>query len=93
MISCELAKELKEAGFKMDEVIIPGEIKDMAVVGVFKIGDVLWKFPTLPELIGALGSKFYALKQLNDGWFAAIKETAPTPEEAVAKLYLALNKK
>jgi hypothetical protein len=59
------------------------------------------KAPTLSELIEACGENFYALWRTNRGWRAA-KEVghlgepadaeAPTPEEAVALLWLTLNK-
>ena len=65
------------------------------------------KAPTLSELIDACGEGFFRLENRHygttgDGWVAcdeydhtpkATSEWGETPEEAVAKLYLALNKK
>ena len=61
--------------------------------------------PTLSELIDACGDKISHIKRLENGvWFAVshnafykdgvnnIEEDGLTPEEAVAKLYLKLNK-
>lgn len=68
--------------------------------------DVGWKIPTLEELIKACGERFYNLIQSDDVWIAASveeeekdkwifsgSETGKTPIEAVARLWLALNKK
>jgi len=55
--------------------------------------------PTLSELIEACGEDFYALWVRGDNtWFACkdmgdIGAEGSTPEEAVAKLWLAINKK
>jgi hypothetical protein len=58
--------------------------------------------PTLSELIDACGEeKWFELSRYSDGWKARVGEdnyqpdcqTGETPEEAVAKLWLALNKK
>jgi len=51
--------------------------------------------PTLPELIEACGDKFAGLARTHEGeWFASsndyLTERFPTPEEAVANLWLAL---
>jgi len=81
----ELAKELKDAGFPQRE----GR-------GV--------KHPTLSELIEACGDKFYGLHRMVNGeWLAfmydiedstrQVETIGSMPEEAVAHLWLALNKK
>ncbi len=55
--------------------------------------------PTLSELITACGDRFRSLDNYSEeGWFAFAvgehtKVGGSTPEEAVAKLYLELNKK
>ena len=55
--------------------------------------------PTLSELIGACGKNFIGLDRMDEGWRAcgAVKSIIymdnKTPEEAVANLWLAINKK
>lgn len=97
----ELAKQLKDAGFPQahnyDENgrsdYVDKDYKGDALVGYISI-------PTLSELITACGDKFFTLERLYDGCFAAnddngnrIGEEYETPEEAIAKLWLALNAK
>lgn len=100
MISYELAKQLKEAGFPQP-------------AGSYKTADGNWAYiPTLAELIESfpkdeiLNFHYYPKKDGNK-WMAYYKgcfemdaESKPyfitkgkTPEEAVAKLWLALNKR
>jgi len=102
MISYELAKELKEAGFESKsgyfrckypestDDVKPGDIIETAPV------------PLLSELIEACGEDFGALYSGGDGtWLAethyyddidgSIKAEANDKHEAVAKLYIALN--
>jgi hypothetical protein len=62
-------------------------------------------FPTLSELIAACGDEFVSLVQYSPGWWRANGNSplydegtnwvdgARAPEEAVAKLWLTLNKK
>lgn len=106
MISYELAKELKDAGFpfiqkkmltrRYDKVHAPpkGEMLSAEYELV----------PPLEELIGACGDDFQMLVQRNEGqcWGAVAGRKSPrgyfdergsTPTEAIARLYLALNKK
>lgn len=59
-----------------------------------------WEAPTLSELIEACGEEFASLERKSFGWMAfgfrkyeEFDITAPTPEEAVARLWLALNPK
>lgn len=98
----ELAKELKEAGF-------PQKIRLETGNGWFhddKLGPIA--FPTLSELIEACGEEFSGLTrdaspltvQLSSWrWMAHhvsdpnIDGTGETAEEAIARLWLALNKK
>lgn len=101
----ELAKELKDAGFPQDKRFPLDEhtIEDLKKRSFEEV-----HFPELSELIEACGEQFGGLIRLRDGtWNAAtpviISEIGyhnpqtecggSTPEEAVAKLYLALNKK
>ena len=95
MISYELAKKLKDAGF-------PVRVED--------IGEITWR-PTLEELIEVVGNlipyprlELSAPKETCEGdeygvtcgWIATAldkRALAITPEEAVANLYLELNKK
>ena len=91
----ELAKELKDAGFPMDY-----ELDNFTEFD--KQGN--WINIDLSELIEACGHYFYQLTKEDDGsWTCASINgypksgfgvtNSPTPEEAVAKLWLALNKK
>ena len=87
----ELAKQLKDAGFPQlpqhNFLINPNDADDGVTA------------PTLSELINACGEKFGSLSK--DGgtykWLASshpdeFYEGGKTPEEAVAKLYIKLNK-
>lgn len=102
MITYELAKQLKDAGFKFSKFplgrtfVRDGQGDDIIV-------------PTLSELIQACGlhyewdneDYYFILKYKYDEWEAGFwwfeiskyREYGDTPEEAVAKLYLELNKK
>ena len=89
--------------------IYSGEIRDWAMSHEYdeQSVDVLIKIPTLSELIEACGDRFFFLEHRRDipgfifGWRAQEVGTdkgiaegrAPLPEEAVARLWLALNKK
>ena len=106
MIDFELSKELKEAGYpqerqkympELDGINIYFEGNQEDPTGSFKI-------PTLSELIDACGERFYALTKARDGWMTQgfnndegdpanmIIKRSDTPEEAVARLWIALNK-
>lgn len=80
----ELAKELKEAGFPTPQTI------DTLKVEKFR--------PTLEELIEACGDGIIGLTRgaVTEDWLATNNTytvSGPTPTEAVARLWLALNKK
>lgn len=83
----ELAKQLKDADFPYKTVFEDGELRKYP--------------PTLEELIEACGTWFQSLtyNKSQDNWTAryasmVIKEsTGKTPTEAVARLWLKLNKK
>lgn len=101
----ELAKELRDAGFPQklpsgSFTIYGGQIKDT------KTNENAIYVPTLSELIEACGEGEFMLHQtrtLNNPdrtpfWIASMPEhdrkaSGSTPEEAVARLWLALNKK
>lgn len=107
----ELAKKLKDAGFKQE--IVDGSFywagRNLKLYcwggeGEDKPYGKYIKRPTLEELIEACGEKF-ALHKNKDHWCAwqinsnprerdtaDFQERAPTPTEAVARLWLALNK-
>ena len=93
-------KELKDAGFPQGEQRIP----PFEIESDSGIEFPLPHTPTLDELIEACGEGFTALVNVyDDVWFAGELDVGDsfkrgygegkTPEEAVAKLWLALNKK
>lgn len=85
-----------EDGFEQRYLFIDSSLTDKD----FKVFDYPFE-PTLAELIEALGNDFYQLEKIptklwiargtNDG--ELYREEGETPEEAVARLYLALNSK
>ena len=102
----KLAKELKDVGWKFrsvdlmsfEEDEIHGECSYCKSKG-FQDETEYSLFPTLSELIEACGDKFISLEKEYSWW--AVGEDEPlepiqyegrTPEEAVAYLYLALNR-
>lgn len=102
-----LAKELKDAGFPqnpyMNQLCQHGD--SMACrISSKRNPECEWvSVPTLSELIEACGKEFGVLHQYKHlgkdgmGWFAAqqvmgtLGKQGSTPEEAVARLFLALN--
>lgn len=103
MISYEKAVELKEAGFKQGGL---GMWWDKTVK-TFTTKDIYSDLyqPTLSELIEACGDRFYGIMrgpfkkywEAGEYWgyeeFCGTVSQGTTPEEAVANLYLELNKK
>lgn len=103
MITYELAKELKDAGFPFQQrwntcrVVLGNPAEDESVFAA----------PTLTELIEACGSNAFMLEKgrtgwgdLDNNWNASrvingrtIMNPGSTPEEAVTRLWLALIKK
>lgn len=85
----ELAKKLKDAGF-------PGFIKGLT--GKVEVWDIVSSKPSLSELIEACGDGFSSLSKVELGKIYLASSdingsfNGPTPEEAVAKLWLKLNK-
>ncbi len=101
----ELAKQLKDAGFQMNKLKGMG---DRCNGDFFSYDKELYTIPTLSELIEACGKDFgslwHPLQHIKDDkWLAKRSDIAPwnvkrdfygdTPEEAVANLWLELNKK
>ena len=88
-----LAKELKDAGFPKSTPRFSDEF------GRGQYTDDVY-YPTLSELIESCGEKFESLRlEMGDGtglfWRAhssLSRADGKTPEEAVARLWLALNK-
>lgn len=116
MITYELAKQLKDAGFPQDKSIWIW-VDDPVNVNTHKwyeslrqnwVLDKVWDWvasPTLSELIEACGDDYYFFlnstrtKSQPNTWAAFVKDNegrekfisfGDTPEEAVAKLYIAL---
>jgi len=94
----ELAKELKDAGFP--QVFHPkgGMEFDGYLDEDYETGSLGVATPTLEELIEACGEEFGSLYQSHFGWIAdkglhELEQHGETPSEAVARLWLALNKK
>lgn len=107
MIDYELAQELKDAGFPLQECTLKGCYYSG---GSLDEDGKNYHYPTLSELIEACGDEFESLYKL-EGGTRSVKgndviggyECMPrkescgwswgsTPEEAVAKLWLAINK-
>lgn len=88
MINYELAKELKDAGFPMNKKCL---CKEEICIHI--------SYPTLSELIEACGGNLGKLVQEVKGeWYCYDKSRisclkGSTPEEAVSRLWLNLNKK
>ncbi len=92
-----LVKKLKEAGFPQKEkgdFVNPPDCElnyPVSGIGIY--------IPTLSELIEACGDEFGSLTREDDGSFYAVNVSnkakygfGSTPEEAVANLWLELNK-
>lgn len=100
-ISYELAKQIKDAGFPLKKVGC--HECDEGRQRLDGNRETLYA-PTLSELIEACGEGFMRLGRANEpfnndelwqgvGYFMKIYTLGSTPEEAVAKLWLELNKK
>ena len=89
----ELAKSLMDAGFpQTGKGNLIGSLDKL----VWRSGDRVY-VPTLEELIEACGESFGSLDKQHDGWLAYTSYDqscfAETPAEAVAHLWLALQKR
>lgn len=95
----ELAKKLKDGGFPQE--VEYGEVYNDKSRGDGTIENGFFiRKPTLSELIEACGDKFHELVREWDGQFTCRTDYmdmqgtyGSTPEEAVANLWLKLNKK
>ncbi|HMF20559.1 MAG TPA: hypothetical protein VKG24_00315 [Pseudolabrys sp.] len=89
----ELAKCLMDAGFPQ---IGKGRLIGSPNKLVWRTGDRVY-VPTLEELIEACGKNFGALDKEHDGWLASANCdqscAGETPAEAVARLWLLLQKR
>jgi hypothetical protein len=91
MISYQLAKKLKDAGFPQSELAQAQQ----------KAGYDYVSMPTIAELIAALGEDFRALSREPDCWLACgyVSEegewknvhAGDSPEEALARLWLSIH--
>lgn len=100
----ELAKQLKDAGYEQKNscTVCPHNLLGNFPIYLNDIlhycyeAEELCYTPTLSELIEACGDEFFALSRLKEDWTVTKERfysNGSTPEEAVAKLWLALNKK
>lgn len=101
----ELCKKLKDAGFPQEGLFYFKKKRAAGnntwkYVRTYSGGELFSDIeegcidPTLPELIAACGEKFYKLRRMIRGWTATgdlAEEWGLTPEEAVARLWLALH--
>ena len=94
----ELAKELKDAGFPQLKEILKEDF--LVLSEEIKVTDPYEDYePTLSELIEACGDSFWDVKQQGTNQWESSDANSThlgkgfTPVEAVAKLWLALNKK
>ncbi len=103
MLSYGTARSLKDAGYPQPESI--AECAHTNLLGPFEgittdedlpEADLSYS-PTLEELIAGCGERFGHLRRLVEGVYQAVSADnkqaaeAKTPEEAVARLYIALN--
>jgi len=96
----ELAKELKDVGFPNSNEWTFGEVAGEGMQCFYDDGDSIHFRPTLSELINGCGIAFEGLHAPNGiekSWSAFDRNLSEyglgsTPKEAVARLWLALNK-
>lgn len=108
MLTFESAKELKDAGFPQageGKILLPGIDSPIEVLTEImahrELSSSAVYVPTLSELVEACGGNFYILARekheiwaaQDHGHFGRTISEGTTPEEAVARLWLALNKK
>ena len=103
----ELAKELNAAGFPNIQDVQHRQGREFLTpdgrVSVYSVGEAAptedWFLPTLSELIAACGERFSSLILDGGKWRCTASgheeddDLYSTPSEAVARLWLALNKK
>lgn len=98
----KLAKQLKDAGFKQEGMGVMNDEFDNAIDQEAANWEHLY-YPTLSELIEACGDRFGELSRTGErvnkwicydyGCLCDLKSKGKTPEEAVANLWIKLNKK
>ena len=98
----ELAKKLKDVGFPQKDISVIVGNEDSFVADPFHLNEYFY-VPSLSELIEACGNEFSRLtrnKDLMGIFWRAVSSSgiyssiiSNTPEEAVANLWLELNKK
>lgn len=104
MISHDLAKKLKEAGFPQVSTGFNGlgYYKDGTRFGTVlqgKIDSLIVYIPNLSELIEACGEESVVILTIGNGMCTVlhgktgIAVNGPTPEDVLSELYLAINKK
>lgn len=104
MISYELVKQLKDAGFPFKEckIISLDTDCDRETIRFSEEEDKYFHIPSISELIEACGDNINMMNKVYSitgspswivGRYGGIDAKADTLEEAVAKLWLALNKK
>lgn len=100
MISYELAKQLKDAGFPQDDSgIVLTEYGTSDAHSANEMGYDYASIPTLSELIEACGEESPLVITVGKAVTIVLHGktgmvcTSPTPEQAVAKLWLEINKK
>lgn len=105
MITQELPRQLKDAGFPNMKAHISKDINITTHLGkevsrTVEEEIIGYEMPTLSELIEACGECNFTLAQSNSLWNASGADGSSywikkgnTPEEAVTKLWLELNKK
>ena len=103
----ELAKELKDSGFPNIQDVQHRQGREFLTpdgrIAFYSLGEAAhaedWFLPTLSELIAACGEKFVSLTLNRGEWRCTASsheghdDLYSTPSEAVARLWLALNKK
>jgi len=94
----QLIIELKDAGFPIRELDGIHARVDPSTGKIIKTDTSQEIPPTLEELIEACGDSFFMLSRRHHDYYGAtdgnsIQEIGSTPSEAVANLYIELNKK
>ncbi len=105
MISYELAKQLKDAGFPMVEINNPEDLKKAYELATtihakpFSLGEEVFYMPSLSYLIEQCGDDLDWMGKFEKMWGAHSRKNqqfdtrGASPEEAVAKLWLSLHTK
>jgi len=100
-LSYEICKELKEAGYPQKRESCIGYAKEDGAMWMAQHRNDVLYLPTLSELISECGDEIISLHFKSSGrsWVEYFGATTvlktklySTPEEAVARLYLALNR-